>query len=218
MKPKLIMLSGMGADERVFAGQASAIPELVVAPWIAPAPRESLPSYAHRLAKRIDPGKPCFIGGASFGGFVALEMIQHLNPIACFLIGSVRSPAELPRRITLLRTLPFACGAFLFEAGSLLSKLALASGGALSSEHTKALLGQLSDSDASFLRWACHAVLEWQDPPRTGITPIHHIHGQQDVVLPPELTRPDVIVPGAGHALSLSHPQAVTDFLVKHMG
>src|SRR3954470_18150998 len=102
----LILLSGMGADDRVFAPQREAFPQLMVPGWIAPeSTDESLPSYAKRLAKRIDPGEPCFIGGASFGGFVALEMARHLQAKACFLIGSVRSPAELPWRIRMLRGL-----------------------------------------------------------------------------------------------------------------
>ncbi len=207
----------MGADERVFAAQAAAIPELIVAPWITPTPQESLSSYASRLAERVNPGKPCFVGGASFGGFVALEMIKHLNVISCFLVGSVRSPTELPKRITMLRNIAFAGGAFPFEVGSLLSKLVLASAGALSSEQTKTLLSQMSDSDASFLRWACRAVLDWRDTPPIGDVPIHHIHGKNDHVLPPEITHPDCIVAGAGHALSMSHPQAVTAFLKKHI-
>src|SRR5687767_7745630 len=94
--PPLILLSGMGADERVFAPQLQAFPQLVVPKWIEPKADESLASYAARFAAGVDPKQPCFIGGASFGGFVAMEMARHLDAIAVFLIGSVRSPAELP--------------------------------------------------------------------------------------------------------------------------
>ena len=217
MKHPLILLSGMGADARVFSAQAAAIPELVVAPWIAPMPQESLSSYAARLAKRVDPGEPCFVGGASFGGFVALEMIRHLDVISCFLIGSIRSPKELPRRITILRNVSSVSGALPFEVAGMLSKLALASAGALSSDHARGLLSQMSEADSSFLRWACRAVLEWKGTPSTGGVPIHHIHGQDDQVLPQDMTHPDSVVKGAGHALSMSHPQDVTEFLIRHM-
>lgn len=217
MRPPLILLSGMGADARVFAVQAASIPELVVPPWIDPSPIDTLSSYAQRFAEAINPGRPCFIGGASFGGLVALEMVQHLDVLACFLIGSVRTPAELPRRLTALRTVAGVATGFPFEIASLLSKAALASAGALSSAHAKGLLEQMSDSDASFLRWACRAVLNWEAVPFTCGVPIHHIHGANDPVLPPELTQPDVVVPGAGHALSMSHPQYVTSFLEQCM-
>jgi pimeloyl-ACP methyl ester carboxylesterase len=75
----IIMLSGMGADARVFESQIESIPQMMVPAWIDPLPIESLASYAARLADKINPGEACFVGGASFGGFVALEMIRHLG-------------------------------------------------------------------------------------------------------------------------------------------
>lgn len=71
----------------------------------------------------------------------------------------------------------------------------------------------MSVSDASFLRWACRAVLEWRGVTSIGDTPIYQIHGANDFVLPVRNTTPDVIVAGAGHALSMSHPDAVTEFI-----
>src|SRR5687767_15743899 len=95
----------MGADERVFAPQMREIPQLMVPRWAPPAsPDESLASYAARMVRQVDPGRPCYVGGASFGGFVALEMARHLQTRACFLIGSVRSPREFPPRIAMLRS------------------------------------------------------------------------------------------------------------------
>lgn len=217
-KPPIILLSGMGADARVFAKQIEALPQIVVPAWIAPLPKESLSSYAERLAHEINPGRPCFVGGASFGGFVALEMIRNLDVKACLLVGSVRSPDEFPKTISALRKLAGAADAVPFEVAALLSRAALVSSGSLSSAHGADLIKQMSESDATFLRWACHAVLEWRGPASTGRTPIYQIHGANDFVLPVKNTTPDVIVAGAGHALSMSHPDAVTDFLRAHTG
>jgi pimeloyl-ACP methyl ester carboxylesterase len=75
----------------------------------------------------------------------------------------------------------------------------------------------MAESDAAFLRWACRAVLEWDGPGETGRVPIFQIHGAQDLVLPATRATGAELVQGAGHALSLSHPQAVTDFLLRHM-
>ncbi len=209
----LLLLSGMGADARVFAAQQKALPQLRVPAWIPPEKDETLAHYAERFATLINPGEPCFIGGASFGGFVALEMLPHLEARACFLIGSVRSPAEFPGSIQTLRKLSKLAGAIPFELASLMSKLALWSSGPLIGPHGTALLAQLSESDADFLRWACEAVLQWPGTASSPAIPTFQIHGEKDLVLPLSLTRPDVVVPGAGHALSMSHPQAVTDFL-----
>ena len=212
-KPPVLMFSGMGADARVFQKQKEAIAQLLVPEWIDPLPLESLASYARRFAGKVDPGRPCFIGGASFGGFVALEMIRHLDVIACFLVGSVRSPDEFPARLKALRKMSHAADALPFEVATLLSKVALWSGGSLSGAHLTELMKQMSDSDASFLRWASRAMLEWEGAVDTSDTPIYHIHGEKDFVLPVKNTKPDLIVTGAGHAISMSHPDEVTEFL-----
>jgi hypothetical protein len=99
----LILLSGMGADERLFRYQKAAFPNLVVPSWIEPDTNESLSAYTERLARLVDPGVPCFVGGVSFGGIVALEMVPHLQAMACFLIGSIRSPNQLPWQIRMFR-------------------------------------------------------------------------------------------------------------------
>src|ERR1700722_13749272 len=72
--PPIIMLPGMAADDRLFRHLRPSLPGLVTPAWIEPRRREPLPAYAGRLARCIDPGVPCFVGGASFGGMVALEM------------------------------------------------------------------------------------------------------------------------------------------------
>ena len=98
MTVPIVLLSGMAADECLFARQVAALPDLRVQPWIPPRAGESVRSYAARLAPLANPGRPCIVGGASFGGVVALEMARYLPARAVVLIGSVRSPAGLPRR------------------------------------------------------------------------------------------------------------------------
>lgn len=213
----ILLMSGMGADARVFAKQIEALPQIVVPAWIDPFPKESLAKYAKRLAEAIDPGRPCYIGGASFGGFIALEMIQHLDVKACFLIGSVRSPKEFPSAFKTLKKMACVADALPFEVATLLSKAALRSSGGSSKSHWSALVKQMSESDASFLRWACRAVLEWPGAENMGDTPVVQIHGGKDLVLPVKNTQPDCVVSGAGHALSMSHPDAVTAFLKRYI-
>ncbi len=215
--PPLLLLSGMGADERVFAAQLQDLPQLMVPKWITPEAGESIARYADRLAVHINPGAPCFIGGASFGGFVALELVRHLDVLGCFLIGSARAPEDFPPSFRALRKMAGITGIVPFELANLLSKAALLSGGGLLNQHAAALLSQMADTDAAFLRWACRAVLEWDGPGETGRVPIFQIHGAQDRVLPASRATAAEIVPDAGHALSLSHPQAVTAFLVRNM-
>lgn len=64
----MILLSGMGADERIFAPQLREFEFLRVPAWLVPKRREPLTEYAERFAATIDPGRPVYIGGMSFGG------------------------------------------------------------------------------------------------------------------------------------------------------
>lgn len=215
-KTPLILLSGMGADERVFQPQLEAFANLRVLKWIEPLRDEPLESYGRRMAEQVDPHQPCFIGGASFGGFVALEMAAHLNAKACFLIGSVRSPLELPPLIRtariaaeLTRALPFGLMCKVAGVGANLGERWLR-------PETRCFLQQVSAADPWFLRWAARAVLTWSPTPVTTV-PIYQIHGRRDRVLPSRYTYPDELLPGAGHLLSLSHGALVNQFLRSRM-
>lgn len=209
----VILLPGMGADESVFARQKRDIPGVSIPEWITPRPREPLAAYAARLARAVNPGRPCWLGGASFGGFVALEMIPHLDVRGCFLIGSVRASSELPGALRTLRPAARAVRVLPFEVLQVVGRILFASARPDDRSDVSILLDEMSRSDAAFLRWACRAVIEWDGPAAPVRVPIHQIHGGEDRIIPPSRTRPDHIVPGAGHALSVSHPGEVTAFL-----
>jgi pimeloyl-ACP methyl ester carboxylesterase len=206
----------MGAEERLFEPQREAFPQLVVPKWITPLPGESLAAYAARFARHVDPAGPCYVGGASFGGFVAIEAARHLDARACFLIGSARGPGELPLRIRSLRRLRRLLPVLPLGLAKALAGLSLGASGWAMSPPTGRVLRQLVDADAAFLRWACGAVLSWDEPAAMDV-PIHQIHGARDHVLPARRTKADVVVPGAGHVLSLTHAEEVNRFLRERM-
>ncbi len=207
----IILLSGMASDERLFPAQIAAFPRLKAQPWIPPLPGESLRSYAQRLARIVDPGEPCLIGGASFGGIVGLEMSAHLPALGCILIGSVRSPAELPRSWRAMRPL----AVFGADALRTLATAALKFGHRWLKPTTARQLRRLAHPDATFMRWAVCAVSNWRPSANARHVPVFQIHGSDDRVLPVALGKPDVIVPGGKHALSLFSPTEVNDFIAK---
>ena len=205
----LILLPGMAADERLFAPQRAAFPRLLVPAWIEPLPQEPLRSYAGRLARRIDPGRPCVVGGASFGGIVALELAAHLQARACVLIASVRSPGEFPWRYRLLRPAAALGPAGL---GRLAGLVAGASAASLPPAATQRLR-RLTRPEAAFLRWASWAALSWRPSRGARQVRVYQIHGAADRTFPVRYTRPDVVVARGGHLLPLTHPRAVNELL-----
>jgi pimeloyl-ACP methyl ester carboxylesterase len=203
------MLSGMAADERLFEPQRARFPSLRVQPWIDPLPGESIRGYAARLARHADSGVPCIIGGASFGGIVALEMAAHLPAVACVLIGSVRSPVELSWKWRVMWPL----GLIGPDRLATLARFAARCGRRFVSGGTVRRWQRLARPEAAFVRWAMCALTRWRPRPPNSRVPVFHIHGANDRTLPVELTRPDVVVPTGGHALTLFSPAAVNDFL-----
>ena len=209
----IILLSGMAADERLFAAQAAAFPNLRVQPWAPARPGESLREYAARLAPMVDPGRPCLVGGASFGGVVALEVAAHLDALGCILIGSIRSPAGLPWRWRLLRPIA-ALGP---DALRVLAAMAARMGRPILTAGAVRRLQRLSRPEATFVRWAMGAVVQWRPSGAARRVRVFHIHGESDRVLPVTLGQPDVVVPGGSHALSLFSPTVVNEFVASVM-
>ncbi len=205
----LILLPGMAADARLFEPQRRAFPDLVVPTWIEPEPEEPLQDYAGRMARSVEPIHPSFVGGASFGGMVALEMAACLGLPTCFLIASVRAPDELPWRLRALRPLarfgPERLGSAADRASRWLAPSV--------SPATAGQLRRLSAPQATFLRWACWAVLNWSPSPDARLVNVRQIHGSNDRTFPLRYTRPDEIVQGGGHLLTRTHPEAVNAFL-----
>ena len=215
MTKPLILFSGLGADASIFQPQLNAFPELIVPEWSPLRDQEGFQSYCKRLAEQIDPGCPCVIGGASFGGMVAMEVAQHLDAQACLLIGSIRNERQLPLRIRALRPIGFGVAllpvTWLQRAAALSARFAPA---ATPIQITTAMQ-QFSGADPTLIRWSARQILRWKAPKIP--IPIFRIHGERDHIFPIRHTTPDEVVHGGGHIISLTHARQVNLFLRVHL-
>jgi pimeloyl-ACP methyl ester carboxylesterase len=208
----LILFSGLAADASVFLPQRLAFSQLIVPAWPKPQSDDTLDSYCDHLAGMIQPGRDAIIGGASFGGIIALHVAQRLRPSAVILIGSVRSPAELPRWVRFchrlkplvplipVRLLQVCCAPVTYKVARRWFP------------HLCGLARQFRGSDPIVLKWSLARILDWTTAPDISC-PIFHIHGDRDSVLPMRYTIPDVVVKGGGHVISLTHPTEVNAFI-----
>ena len=210
--PTLILFSGLAADANVFVPQKLAFPQLVVPRWPVPRRNDTLESYCQRIAADLPSNGKLIIGGASFGGIVALQVAKNLSPAAVVLIGSVRSPSQLPWIAKLARPLkPFV--QFIPVALLQLCCAPLASRTAKRfAPHLRGLAWQFCRSDREVFRWSLARILDWKDAPDLDC-PVFHVHGSRDMVLPVRYTHPDETVAGGGHVISLTHPDAVNEFV-----
>lgn len=206
MPPPLYVLPGIGGDERLFVAQRAVL-DVRPIPWIPPAdPHEPLASYAARLARQLPLDEPFDLGGASFGGMVALELARHLAPRRVFLFGSCRSPRAVAPLLRALRWLPPVI------PPRPLQPLVARWFGATSPAHVRLFADMLAATPPAFVRWATNAVFSWDGVAELPM-PVHHVHGQRDRLIPVRRVRPDRVIAGAGHLLNVTHGDDVNDFI-----
>lgn len=210
--PPLILCSGLAADSRVFAPQRLCFPDLIVPEWPVPLANESLDAYCQRLATGLTHHDRPIIGGASFGGIIALYLAQYLKPRALILIGSIHHPSELPPWIRavrftrhFVRFVPVRLLQWLFLPFSSRAFARLA-------PHLAGVAAQFCQANPAVFRWSLRALLEFTKGPSVDC-PIYHIHGARDFVLPSRYTKPNTLIARGGHVISLTHSREVNEFI-----
>lgn len=207
---KAYFISGLAADERVF--KYVRLPqgyEMVHLNWIPPQREESLPSYAVRMAERIDASEPFVLIGLSFGGMLVTEIAKRFPPVKTILISSIPLSAHLPGyfRVAAALRLHKVVPIGVVKTAARLKRFITNE----KSEDKKLIWEIINSSDPAFIRWSMQAILTWKNEEM----PQHivHIHGTRDEVLPSRYTRPTHIIPKAGHLVVMSRPDDVNRIL-----
>jgi len=213
MKATVVLLPGLGADRRLFGPQEAVVDDLVVPAWPEPKPRESLPEFAARLADSVPRSECLYLGGSSFGGMVALELAALLRPKGVLLIGSCTHPSSIAPLARSVRRLASALPVSCFRPRRWMLPFVLPKSGCLTPGQRELVWSMALATPASFLKWGVEAILSWRPTPVA--VPVHHVHGSHDRLIPLRLVRPDRVVFGGGHLLTLTHSQEVNLFLAQ---
>jgi pimeloyl-ACP methyl ester carboxylesterase len=215
-RPTLLLLPGLGADRRFFLPQQSLPISKEVIEWIEPESKlESLQHYSQRMAEHIGHRPGAYIGGASLGAMVALEVANQIGARGVFVIGGCRSHREIS---PLFRAVLYA-GAVMpmrwIKPSLLLAPLALTLLEGLDRARTSLMMQMLREHSREHIRWSCRAILEWECCGDAPSMPIWTIHGSRDEVIPARHVRADQWVAQGHHLISLGQPDAVNHFLTK---
>lgn len=219
-KPICYILSGLGADQRVFDQIDFGDFAPVFIPWETVEPNQSFESYVQQLSKHVQTPHPILIG-ISFGGIVAQEMSGLFGNCPVLIISSVRTRSELPwmmrmsGQLGLHQLIPI--------------KLVLRNKGmnhwlfGTKTEREKETLDQiLADSDPVFTKWAIlnitsRSLSGWRRHKKIS-GHVLHIHGDQDRIFPIKNVHPDYIIPGGTHFMTVSKHEEVSKVIQEALG
>lgn len=207
------IFSGLGADERVFQKMNWGNKIVQHIRWIEPKPNEFLQSYSSRICEQITGDRPVLIG-ISFGGIVAQEVARQIETSAIVLIASVKSRRELPFYFRWAGSLGLHN---LIPTSVMKQPNALTNWffGVRSSFEKKVIKDILDDTSPTFLQWAIHTIVNWQQ--QKPITGTFHIHGTSDRILPISFVSCDRRILNGSHLLPLSHPEELSEIISSHL-
>lgn len=210
---KAYFISGLGADKRVFSFLDLSFCEPVFIDWIKPEQKETLPAYAVRLRALIPEEAPIVVG-LSLGGMLAAEMAKADSNVKAILISSNKTSTEFPAYLRLFKYIP----AYKWIPGKVLKSMQSVytySFGVKDPQQKEMLYEIIADADIPFVRWAIGAIMHWNS---TVSTPnIVQIHGTGDRLLRLRYVKPDYIIDGGSHTMTIDKHEEVSKLLRKLM-
>lgn len=215
-KIHVYFMPGMAASSSIFERihLPTDIFEVHLLEWVLPNKNESLKEYAKRMAKNIKHENVILVG-VSFGGILVQEMKPFINPKKVIIISSVKSNAELPRRMKIAKTTKAykLIPTKLFENIELLAKFTF--GSSILKQKFKLYEKFLSVRDKVYLDWAIEQIINWD---RTEIdNEIIHIHGDTDEVFPIIQIKNCIQVKGGTHIMIITKYKWFNENLPKIM-
>lgn len=192
----IYLLPGMGADRRMYPPPWSSLPDCTFIDWPEYFAEQTLSEVAAKIISCYPIDRDSWLVGSSLGGMVACEITKQVQVRGLFLIGSARSAGEINALLRLLSPLiDLAPLAFVQQ---------------LAGNAPTDLMQMFKDSDPAFIRAMCHAIIRWDGLPHTA-TPLHRIHGRNDLVIPlPE--KIDRVLDG-GHLIAMTHAADCVDYV-----
>lgn len=198
----IYLMPGMAANPSIFDNLS--LPkdqfELHKLHWVIPLDNETLKDYALRIIKDIKHENIVLLG-VSFGGVLVQEMSKHIKLRKLFVVSSIKTRQEMPRRLKVLR----ATKAYKLLPTQLLANMDLLAKFAFGETVTKRVelyKKYLSVNDKKYLDWAIKEMVCWKQD--EAIPEAIHIHGDADLVFPHHYLGDCITIKGGTHIMILN--------------
>jgi hypothetical protein len=200
-------ISGLGADERVFASLHLEGYQIHYIKWITPARNESLEFYAKKLIEQIKHPDPILIG-LSFGGIMCIEIAKLIATELIIIISSIKNDGELPLwmrisgKLRLNRILPM-------RSFKLIEPLENYNLGVKTKTEKKMVGDYRKNVDQAYTDWAINAILNWKN--EKAPQNLYHIHGDSDRIFSIKKIKPDYTIQNGGHLMIMQQSKEVNE-------
>jgi len=209
----IYVLSGLGADERVFQKINFSEFSVTYLKWILPTENEKIEDYSSRLLNQIQCRRPIILG-LSFGGIIAVEMSKLIDTEKIILISTVKTRREIPfyfrwaGKSGLHRILP---SRILKNSNFIINWFFGTSG----LSDNLILKQMLEETDPVFIKWAIDKIVNWENQilPASYI----HIHGTADRILPIKYVNFVSDVKDGGHLMVLNKSEKLSDLILSQL-
>ena len=211
---KIYLLSGLGADERLFKNlRPIAGYEFVPLAYPKPGKCKTLAEYAALLVKKYKFKAPFMIGGVSIGGMLAQEVAQIVRPEKLILISTIRFRNEFPPFLRMVDngfTRRLLVKSFLEVIAGFGDKFTHKS-----PEGRALFYDMLHASDPDFLKFGAGATLAWQ-PPHISV-PFVRFHGSADKVFPISRIKGCIEIKNGGHFMIYEKGDQISEILTDRL-
>lgn len=212
-KIPVYFMPGLAASSAIFERIQldEAVFEIHLLEWEIPLQRETLHSYAKRMASKIEKENVVLVG-VSFGGVLVQEMAPFLKVRKLIIISSVKTNLEVPLRMKIAKSTK----AYKLVPTTLLQNIEVLSNfnfGSAIQHRLKLYEKYLSVRNKNYLEWAIEQMILWNrtKPDKTVI----HIHGDADEVFPMKNIKDCIVVKGGTHIMVLSKYRWLNENLPK---
>jgi len=209
----IYLISGLGSDREIFKNLTfSQTANIHYLDWVSPGAKESLRTYALRLAEGIDRSVPFAIIGLSFGGMLATEMATVLHPQLTVLVSSAPTKRQLPWYYRVCGSMRINKFIPVFKPKTA-PRFIASFFGVESRIDYECFQQLLKRSDPRFTKWAIDIILKWDrtEAPKGLI----RIHGGKDKVLPLGKDKVDYLIRDGSHFMIFNRADEISKILAE---
>ena len=207
---KIFLISGLGADTRLYNNIDLLDNEVVPIDWLEPHITDTLTTYSQKLIHQYHITSNSIVIGTSLGGMIAIEIAKQITLTKVILISSIKTINEAPWYFKAFRTVPLyriMSGRTLQKMGFLIKPVF----GKFSANDLWVFEDMLKKSSPVFIKWAIGAVLGWTNeviPPN-----VYHLIGDNDRVFSCKKIKGATIIKGGTHIMVFDKAKQINKIL-----